>query len=124
MSHAVDLPLWIALIVAFFLLLGAGLALTGSIGLARLNSFYDRIHAPTLGSSWGLAGVVMASMIFFTALELRLVVHEIIVGIFITVTTPVTLMLLGRATLYRDRSEGNENAPESDILEDANDIGR
>ena len=112
MNTAADLPLWVALLVAFFLLLGAGLTLTGSIGLVRLGSFYERIHAPTLGSSWGTAGIVLASMIFFTATEGRPVVHEILIGIFVTATMPVTLMLLGRATLYRDRAEGVENAPE------------
>lgn len=112
MSTVADLPLWVALLVAFFLLLGAGLTLTGSVGLVRLGSFYERIHAPTLGSSWGTAGIVLASMIFFTATEGRPVVHEILIGIFVTATMPVTLMLLGRATLYRDRAEGVENAPE------------
>ncbi|MFA7639373.1 MAG: monovalent cation/H(+) antiporter subunit G [Parvibaculum sp.] len=112
MSAAADLPLWVALLIAFFLLLGAGLTLIGSIGLVRLGSFYDRIHAPTLGSSWGTAGIVLASMIFFTATEGRPVVHEILIGIFVTATMPVTLMLLGRATLYRDRAEGVENVPE------------
>ncbi|MGB6086803.1 monovalent cation/H(+) antiporter subunit G [Parvibaculum sp.] len=112
MSVASDLPLWVALPFAFFLLLGAGLTLIGSVGLVRLGSFYDRIHAPTLGSSWGTAGIVLSSMIFFTATEGRPVVHEILIGIFVTATMPVTLMLLGRATLYRDRAEGVENAPE------------
>ena len=32
-------------------------------------------------------------------------------GIFVTVTTPVTLMLLSRAALYRDRAEGNPVVP-------------
>ena len=66
MNHAADLPLWAAVLVSAFLLLGAGLALIGSFGFFRLRSFYDRIHAPTLGTSWGTAGIVMASMICFT----------------------------------------------------------
>lgn len=114
MSHAADLPLWAALLVAFFLLLGAGLTLIGSFGFYRLKSFYDRIHAPTLGTSWGTAGIVMASMICFSVLQSRPVFHEIIIGIFVTVTTPVTLMLLGRAALYRDRSEGSSEVPAMD----------
>lgn len=112
MSAATSLPLWVALLFAFFLLLGAGLTLIGSVGLVRLSSFYDRIHAPTLGSSWGTAAIVLASMIFFTATEGRPVVHEILIGIFVTATMPVTLMLLGRAALYRDRAENANNAPE------------
>jgi multicomponent K+:H+ antiporter subunit G len=43
-------------------------------------------------------------------------VHEVLIGVFITVTTPVTLMLLARAALYRDRSEKNENVPPRSVL--------
>ena len=111
MSHAAELPIWAALLVAAFLILGAGLTLLGSFGLVRLRSFYDRIHAPTLGVSWGTAGIVIASMILFTLLQSRPVVHEILIGLFVTVTTPVTLMLLGRAALYRDRAERNPDVP-------------
>ena len=37
--------------------------------------------------------------------------HEILIGAFMVVTTPVTLMLLARAALYRDEREGNPDAP-------------
>jgi multicomponent K+:H+ antiporter subunit G len=111
MSDAAELPVWAAMLVAAFLILGAGLTLLGSFGLVRLRSFYDRIHAPTLGVSWGTAGIVIASMILFTMLQSRPIVHEILIGIFVTVTTPVTLMLLGRAALYRDRAERSPDVP-------------
>lgn len=114
MSHAADLPVWAAILVAAFVLIGAGLTLIGSFGFYRLRSFYDRIHAPTLGTSWGTAAIVIASMICFTVLQSRPVVHEILIGIFVTITTPVTLMLLGRAALYRDRSEGSPEVPAMD----------
>ena len=58
MNGSAEVPLWAALPVAAFLLIGAGLTLIGSLGLLRLRSFYDRIHAPTLGTSWGTAGIV------------------------------------------------------------------
>lgn len=124
MSHAADLPLWAAILVALFLLIGASLTLIGAFGFFRLRLFYDRIHAPTLGTSWGAAGIVMASMICFTVLQSRPVLHEILIGVFITVTTPVTLMLLGRAALYRDRAEGNPIVPAMDppsgVLDEGN----
>lgn len=114
-SHA-DVPLWAAIVGSAFLLLGAGLALTGTVGLTRLPTFYDRIHAPTLGTSWGAAGMVIGSMVIFTAGSERLVLHEFLIGVFVTVTTPITLMMLGRAALYRDRSELNPGVPpEGDI---------
>jgi multicomponent K+:H+ antiporter subunit G len=117
MSHAAEIPAWAAIVVAIFLVLGAGLTLLGCVGLVRLRSFYDRIHAPTLGASWGTAAIVLASMIFFTVLETRLIVHEILIGIFVTATTPVTLMLLGRAALYRDRAEDSPDVPPSNVLQ-------
>lgn len=103
MTHLDALPLWAAIPAAVFLVLGASLALIGSWGLLRLPTFYERIHAPTLGTSWGAAGIVLASIIVFSLTEGRLVLHELLIGFFVSITTPVTLMLLGRAALYRDR---------------------
>ncbi|MDI7862145.1 monovalent cation/H(+) antiporter subunit G [Rhizobiaceae bacterium n13] len=113
MNHAAELPLWAAIAVAAFLVMGAALALIGAIGFFRLATFYERLHAPTLGTSWGTGGVVMASMIFFTMIGGRPVIHEILIGIFISITTPVTLMLLARAALYRDRAENDPLVPPS-----------
>jgi multicomponent K+:H+ antiporter subunit G len=118
-NHLLEIPLWASVPIAALLLVGAGLTLIGAIGLLRLPSFYDRIHAPTLGTSWGTAGIVLASMGLFSVLGSRPVMHEILIGVFITVTTPVTLMLLGRATLYRDRTEGNPEVPAKDPVRNA-----
>ena len=109
--EATDLPLPVAIAVAVFLLLGATLALIGAIGFLRLPTFYERIHAPTLGTSWGIGGIMLGSMIFFSVGAERLVIHEILIGIFVTVTTPVTFMLLARAALHRDRAERNPKVP-------------
>lgn len=111
MTHLAELPLWAALPVALLLLLGAGLALMGSIGLLRLGSFYDRIHAPTLGTTLGIGCVLVASMLYFSVLESRFVLHELLIAVLMLITTPVTLMLLARAALYRDRREGNADVP-------------
>lgn len=116
MTHAAELPGWAALLTAFLLLVGAGLTLLGAVGTLRFGSFFERVHAPTLGTSWGTGAIVLASIVCFSMLGSRLVVHEVLIGVFITVTTPVTLMLLARAALYRDRSEENENAPPRSLL--------
>lgn len=111
MTHAAEFPVWAALAVAFLLLLGAGLALTGAIGLLRLQDFYERVHAPTLCTTLGIGCVLLASMLFFSVLQTRFVVHEVLIAVLMVVTTPVTLMLLTRAALYRDRIEGSEAVP-------------
>jgi multicomponent K+:H+ antiporter subunit G len=111
-THAADLPLWAALPVAMLLLLGAALALIGSIGLVVLRSFYDRIHAPTLGTTLGIGCVLLASMLFFSVLQSRFVLHELLITVLMVVTTPVTLMLLVRAALSRDRRDRSEEVPQ------------
>lgn len=113
MSNAADLPLWVAIPAALLLLLGSGLALTGAVGLVTLKDFYERLHAPTIGTSYGMICVLLASMLIFSVLQSRPVLHEVLIGIFIIVTTPVTLMLIGRAALHRDRLEGNAEVPRS-----------
>jgi len=55
--------------------------------------------------------VLIASMLYFSVLQSRPVLHELLITAFVTVTTPVTLMLLARAALYRDRSEENDGVP-------------
>jgi multicomponent K+:H+ antiporter subunit G len=112
-THAAELPAWAALAVAILLLLGAALALIGAIGLLRLKTFYERVHAPTLGTTLGIGCVLVASMLFFSLLQTRLILHEILIAVLTLVTTPVTLMLLVRAALYRDRIEGNGAVPPS-----------
>jgi multicomponent K+:H+ antiporter subunit G len=111
MTHAQDIPVWAALLIGLFLLVGSGLTLLGTVGMLRLGSFYERVHAPTLGTTWGAGGILLASIICFTVLQSRPVVHEILVAIFITVTTPVSLMLLARSALYRDRTENADSVP-------------
>ena len=111
MTHAADLPAWAALPVAVLLLLGAALTLTGSIGLVTLRGFYDRVHAPTLGTTLGIGCILAAWTLFSTVLEARLVLHGVLIAVLMAATTPVTLMLLARAALYRDRREGNREVP-------------
>jgi multicomponent K+:H+ antiporter subunit G len=107
-----ELPGWAAVLAALLLLVGAGLTLIGTIGLLRLGIFYQRVHAPTLGTTLGIGCVLLASMLVFSVLQTRPVLHEILITVFMVVTTPVTLMLLTRAALYRDRSEGNDEVPQ------------
>jgi len=112
MIQAPDLPLWAAIAVGFFVLLGASITLIGALGLLRLRNFYERIHPPTLGSTLGTGCILIASMICFSTLHSRPMVHEVLIAIFVTLTTPITLMLLARAALYRDRSEGSADVPQ------------
>ena len=88
--------------------LGALLAFGGSLGLLTLKTFYERVHPPTMGTTLGTGLILIGSMLHFSSLDGRPVLHEILIGVFMTLTTPVTYMLLVRAALHRDRSEGRD----------------
>ena len=113
MNHLDNLPSWAAIVVAVLVLSGALFAFIGSFGLLRLRNFYQRVHAPTLGTTLGTFLVLAASITCFSVLQARPIVHELLIGVFLTVTTPITLMLLVRAALYRDREEGSGDVPQA-----------
>ena len=108
---ASGMPLWLAIIIVGFAVTGAALSLLGAVGLARLKTFYDRVHAPTLGATLGMALILAASVIYFTVANGKFMPREILIGLFLTVTTPVTLIMLARAALFRDRSEDAGSVP-------------
>lgn len=109
-----EVPAWAVFVVVGLAVSGASLSLLGSVGLARLKTFYERVHAPTLGATLGMALVLLASIVWFSTVERRFMPREILIGLFLTVTTPVTLILLARAALFRDRTEEIEDTPKKD----------
>lgn len=114
MTGAADIPLPIAIVISVCLLGGALMALVGAIGLLRLKTFYQRVHAPTLGSSMGMLLIMTSSILYFSVSRSALVFHEILIAIFLTLTTPISLMLIVRAALARDRQEGSADVPQVD----------
>jgi multicomponent K+:H+ antiporter subunit G len=110
MNEAMEVPLLSGILTATLLIGGAAITLTGSLGLLRLRSFYERVHAPTLGTTLGTTCVTLASLIYSSTLGGRLVVHELLIIIFVTVTTPISLMVLVRAAVLRDGFE-SQRAP-------------
>lgn len=101
MSALADVSPIMALLAAACLLAGAVFALIGSVGLVRLRSFYERVHPPTLGTTFGTGLVGLGSMIVFSALESRPVLHELALIVLVVVTTPITYTLLVRAAFLR-----------------------
>lgn len=96
-----ELPVWAAVPATALLVAGGLLAVIGSIGLVRLRDFHARMHPPTMTSTLGAGCVLIASMFVSSALAGRPVLHEILISLFVIMTTPVTAMLLVRAALYR-----------------------
>ena len=105
MKHGMEISALSGLLTAILLVSGAAITLIGSLGLLRLRGFYDRVHAPTLGTTLGTTCVALASIIYFSSLETRVAFHELLIVIFITATTPISLIILIRAAVLRDESE-------------------
>ncbi len=95
---------WIAVPVALLLVAGGLLALVGSLGLVRLRSFQARMHGPSMGNTLGLGCLIIASIIAGSAAAQRPVLHPLLVTVFVVMTSPVTAMLLIRASIHRERS--------------------
>lgn len=102
MNPLLALPPWAALAVALLALASALLTLIGCIGLLRLKQFYQRVHAPTLGTTLSLYLMLAATMLFFFLDQGRPVLHVLLIAACVIVTTPITLMLLVRAALARE----------------------
>ena len=96
------LPDWAALLVSLLLILGSSIILIGALGLIRLRSFYQRIHGPAITITLGAGSLLIASMLYFTVAQSRVVVHEIIITVFVLLTAPVVAMMIMRAAVYRD----------------------
>lgn len=114
-----NVPLWAALPASLLLVIGSLFALIGAAGLLRMRDFLTRFHTPALGTSLGTLCVLGASVLVFSAVGGRPVVHEILIYVFLLMTAPVTAMLLVRAALYRKRERplvhtpaGSEALPE------------
>jgi multicomponent K+:H+ antiporter subunit G len=103
MTDAFDLPLWMAGPVALLIVFGAGLTLVGSIGLLRFPTFFQRIHAPTLGTTLGAGAILVASMLFFSYVEGAPVLGEVLIAGFLILTTPISFIVLAMATRHRGK---------------------
>lgn len=98
-------------VVSVLLILGGLLAFTGGLGLLRLSNFYQRTHAPSLPSTLGIGCVLIASMLFFSVMGGRFVLHELLITMAVLLSAPVSAMMLNRAAIERDRRQYRIDAP-------------
>ena len=109
----VTVPPWVDALTALLVLTGAVFALVGSFGLVRLGSFYQRIHAPTLGSTLGTWSLSLATALQFSFTRDEPFARALLIGVFFALTIPVTTIFLMRAALFRDR---NARRPVPEVL--------
>ncbi len=97
----------LAEIVVALLLVGSGLVvLVAALGLWRLPDFFLRMHAPALASTLAAWIVTLASIVHFSARGSGLALHVWLIIIVLSITAPVTTIMLARAALFRRRQAG------------------
>jgi len=111
MTGAAALPLWAEATIAALVLAGAAIALLGSLGLLRLRSFFERVHAPAMIATMGCWCIVLASALYFGLQGQGTGLHALLIAVFLATTIPVTTIFLMRASLFRARQAGAEVPP-------------
>lgn len=96
------LPFWLDALLALLVVAGAGFALVGSWGLAKLSDFAKRLHGPTKGTTLGVGCVLVASSVWFSRAGNALSLHELLVALFLFATAPVSAHLMIQAALKLD----------------------
>jgi len=105
-------PVWVDAATALLVALGGLAALVGSLGVLGLGSFFQRVHAPTLGATLGTWCLVLATAAQASFVRGQLFVHALLIAVFIALTAPVTTIFLMRAAIFRERLLGNRTVPE------------
>ena len=83
------------------ILTGAGIALLGSVGLARFPDVFTRLHGPTKATTLGVGGVLLGTIILFISEGEVGVVRELLITVFLFLTAPVSAHLVAKAALHR-----------------------
>ncbi|AJO78117.1 MULTISPECIES: Na+/H+ antiporter subunit G [Pseudomonas] len=108
MNAVSELSLWIEIPVAILLVLSGTFALIGALGIVRLKDYFQRMHPPALASTLGAWCVALASILYFSGLKSAPVLHAWLIPILLSITVPVTTLLLARAALFRKRMAGHD----------------
>ena len=107
---AQPLALWAEVAIAALVLLGASIALVGSLGLLRLGTYFERVHAPSIIATMGCWCIMHGTLLYFSLQGHGIAAHPLLIALFVAITVPVTNIFLMRAALFRARRAG-QNVP-------------
>lgn len=99
------------LVVAALLVASGLVVLVAALGLWRLPDFFLRMHAPALASTLAAWIVTFASIVHFSTRGGGLALHVWLIIIVLSITAPITTILLARAALFRCRQAGDPLPP-------------
>ena len=90
----------IEIVISFFIILGIFFIVTSSFGLIRLPDLYSRIHAAAKGVTVGVAGVMIAAIIYFLAHGYGFSGKNLLAIIFLICTVPAASHMIARAAYH------------------------
>ena len=106
---AETLPLWVTIPGTVLLIVAGTATLIGSLGLLRLRDFFARMHGPSMTNTVGVGATLIASMLVSSALVGRPILHELLITLFVSMSAPVTAIMLLQAALYRNKARRNDD---------------
>lgn len=119
---------WIVIPASVLIVISGLLVLTASIGMVRVNNFLPRTHIQAIIYSTALWALLLASLLLTFNLQDRTFLHEILIGLFIYITSPVSTILLVRSFVLReeraslpDTTVAAPGATDADVKEQEND---
>ena len=96
-------PGWVEAVTALLVVLGGLAALTASLGLLRLGTFWRRIHTTGLAATLGTWCFALATATQVSFTRGQPFVHALLIPLFIALTAPITTIFLTRAAIFRER---------------------
>lgn len=102
---------WGEIVVAILLLASGVVVLIAALGLWRLPDFFMRMHAPALASTLAAWLVTFSSIVHFSTRAGEPDLHVWLIIIVLSITAPVTTIVLARAALFRRRRSGDALPP-------------
>jgi len=103
--------LFVEAAVAGLLVLSGLFVLVSALGFLRLKDFFLRMHPPALAYTFGSWCATLAAIFYFSAIESRVLLHPWLIIILLSITVPVTTLLLARVALFRRRTAGAPDTP-------------
>jgi multicomponent K+:H+ antiporter subunit G len=86
--------------VVVLLLIGAGFALVGAVGMMKFNDPMTRLHAPTKIGTVGIGALLLASVIY-NGVYLDGSMHEVLILVFLFVTAPISAHFIAKVNIHK-----------------------
>ncbi len=105
------LSIWVELLVSLLLVVSGIFTLLAAWGMIRLKTFFQRMHPPALISTAASWSVTLASVVYFSAVTEALALTTWLIIIVLSITAPITTLMLARAALFRKRQADEPGLP-------------